>query len=184
MTQLFKYVLLIHGLLIVNVGCTKDIDVGQVNDLVLAPVMESSLIYMDEPATRFLVEGTEVSAIQDSVNMDVFQYSFTNDYLIKAIFFFETRNAINRAFEVRVDFLDDFEQLQHTFSFSSEASPTNSPIITEHEEVFENASLESLKNTTKLVFTLMIQPGEPINENTLGSISLKSKGTFYLNIEG
>ncbi|MCF8272327.1 MAG: hypothetical protein K9I95_00695 [Flavobacteriaceae bacterium] len=181
--QLLKYLVLIHGLLIINVGCTKDVDFGQVNDIVLTPVVESSLIYINEPTSRFLVEGVEVSVIQDFVNINIFQETFTSSYLIKAVLFIETNNTINRAFIVQVDFLDDLEQLQHTFSFSSAASPTNSPIVTEHEEVFENASLERLKNTTKLVFTLKVLPGEPINNSTPGRIILKSKGSFYLNIE-
>jgi hypothetical protein len=181
--QLLKYLVLIHGLLIINVGCTKDVDFGQANDIVITPVVESSLIYINEPTSRFLVEGVEVSVIQDFVNINIFQETFTNNYLVKAAFFFEASNTINRAFEVRVDFLDGLNQLQHTFSFSSVASPTNSSIITEHEEVFENASLERLKNTTKLVFTLKVLPGEPINNSTPGRIILKSKGSFYLNIE-
>jgi hypothetical protein len=39
----------------------------------------------------------------------------------------------------------------------------------------------ALKNTTKLVFTLSMFPGVPINENTVGRIQLESKGIFYLN---
>ncbi len=164
-------------------SCTKRIDFNQVNDLQLKPVFESSLVYINEPANRFLVEGTEISTLQDSINLDFFKDDFIVKHLIKAEFLFQTTNSIDRAFRVQVDMFDNANQLQHRFLFSSIDSPSNEDVVTEHLEVFEGNSLVELKNTTKLVFTLFILPGEPINQNTLGRIMLKSKGTFYLSIE-
>lgn len=181
--QVFKYPIIAIGIILLPVSCAKDVDFNQANDIQLKPVVESSLVYIDEPANRFLVNGTEITLLQDSVNIDFFNDQFVVDYLEKAEFLFQTTNSINRAFQVQVDMLDDFNQLQHTFSFSSTASPDNSDVVTEHIEVFEGASLTALKNTTKLVFTFTIFPGEPINENTIGRIKLKSKGSFYLNIQ-
>ncbi len=181
--KIFKYYIKAFLCVLVCVSCTKDVDFNQINDLQITPVFESSLVFIDEPANRFLVNGNEISYLQDSVNIDFFNDSFVVDNLVKAEFLFETTNSINRSFIVEVEMYDDGNQLQHSFSFSSSESPDHSPLVTEHLEVFENDTLEALKNTTKLVFTLKILPGESINETTLGRIKLKSKGAFYLKIE-
>jgi hypothetical protein len=181
--QGFKYFIIAFVIILVAVSCTKEVDFNQANDIQLTPVFESSLVYIDEPASRFLINGSEITLLQDSVNIDFFNDQFVVDYLEKAEFLFQTTNTINRGFQVQVDMMDDFNQLQHTFTFSSSASPDNSDVVTEHVEVFEGNSLTALKNTTKMVFTLTILPGEKIDENTIGRIELKSKGAFYLNVQ-
>ncbi|MGZ0015044.1 hypothetical protein [Yeosuana sp. AK3] len=181
--KVFKYLIITLIIVLVSASCTKEVDFNQVNNIQLTPVIESSLVFINEPANRFLVNGTEISGLQDSANIDVFNDEFVIDYLEKAEFLFQTTNSINRGFQVQVDMLDDFNQIRHTFSFSSVASPDNSDVVTEHIEVFEGNSLTALKSTTKLVFTLNILSGEPINQSTPGRIILKSKGTFYLNIQ-
>lgn len=181
--KVVKHTALAFTLAVMATSCAKDVDFNQVNDLVLTPVFESDLVYINEPANRFLVNGNEIIRLQDSTNVDFFKDEFVVDHVIKAEFLFETTNTINRGFQVQVDMYDDFDQLQHSFSFSSNPSPDNNDVVTDHLEVFEGNTLNALKNTSKLVFTLTIQPGEPINENTLGRIVLKSKGTFYLSIE-
>ena len=180
----FKYLIIVVSFALATISCTKDVDFNQANDILLTPVFESDLAYINVTANKFLVEGQEVVNLKDSVNIDFFQDEFIVDYLVKAEFMLETTNTINRAFTVQIDMFDDFNQLQHTFSFFSSASPNNSEVVTEHVEIFEGNTLVALKNTTKLVFTLTIQTGEQINESTPGRIILKSKGTFYLNIDG
>lgn len=181
--KILKYSVLLFVFVITETSCTKDVDFNQINDLILTPVFESSLIYIDEPASRFLVQGNEVTYVQDAANIDFFQEDYVVEHLIKADFFFETTNSINRGFQVQVDMYDDFNQLLHSFSFFSDPSPDNSEVVNEHLEVFEGSTLNALKNTSKFVFTLTLQTGEPINENTPGRIILRSKGTFYLSIE-
>tara|TARA_R110000868_G_scaffold3388_11_gene21939 strand:+ start:2046 stop:2606 length:561 start_codon:yes stop_codon:yes gene_type:complete len=181
--KILKYLVTVFIIVSVSISCTKEMDFKQVNDIQLSPVFESSLVYIKEPASRYLVGGTEIPTLQDSINIDFFKDDFIVEHLIKTEFLFQITNSINRAFQVQVDMLDDANQLQHTFSFSSTASPSNNDVVTEYLEVFEGDLLVALKNTTKLIFTVFILPGEPINQNTPGIIILKSKGTFYLNIE-
>ena len=103
--------------------------------------------------------------------------------LIKAEFVFETTNSISRAFQVRVDFLDDTNQIQHTFTFFTTASTNNTNVVSNYTEVFQDNALNALKNTSILVFSLKMLPGVPINQNTIGRISVKSKAVFYFNID-
>ncbi len=165
------------------VSCSKPVDFDQINDFEINPVVESSLIYFDEPATSFLDNGEQIATIQDYVQVEFFNSEFIIENLEKAEFVFEITNSINRDFRVRVDFFDDNSQMRHAFTIFVAASSNNAKVVSNYTEVFEDGTLEALKNTSVLVFTLNMLPGAAINQNTLGSISLKSKAVFYLNID-
>ncbi len=173
--------LIIFGFALIS--CTKDIDFNQVNDFKATPVIESSLIFLNEPANQFIDDGVEIISIQDSVEIDFFNNGFIQDNLIKTEFVFETNNSIHRGFQVQVDFFNESNQLVHQFIFNAIASIDNINVVENHIETFEDSELVALKSTRLMVFTLSVLSGNAINENTLGEIQLKSKGIFYLNIE-
>ena len=77
--QIFKYLFIAFLFVSVCISCTKEVDFNQVNDLKLTPVFESSLVYINEPASKFLVGGTETSVLLDSVNIDFFNDQFIVD---------------------------------------------------------------------------------------------------------
>jgi hypothetical protein len=177
----FSWLLIILAINFAFIGCTKDLDFNQANDFEVSPALESSLIFFDAPASDFFIDGNEVTTVQDFVDIDIFNSTFINDHLIKAEFVLEAINSVNRAYSLRIDFLNGLDQLQHTFSVMAPASPASNDVLILHTEVFEGASLGALKNTSKLVFTLTMLPGPPINDNTLGRIHLESKGVLYFN---
>ncbi len=166
-------------------SCTKDVDFNQAKDLTLEPIIASDLIFFDTPASSFFVDGTELNTIRDSVIIDLFSRDFVVDNLVKADFVFETTNSINRAFSVQIDFLDATDLQQHSFTVSALASPTNTDVVTLHTEIFEGNLLNALKATNKVVLTIQaLSGGSSLNDTTPGRIQLKSKGIFYLKIEG
>lgn len=181
-TYILKYILLI-AVYFFQTSCTKDVDFSQINDLEISPVIESSLVFLDESANNFIDNGTEIQQVQDFIIIDFFDSEFTVENLIKADFVFETQNTINRGFELQIDFLNNVAELQHTFTVTEEASPDNNDTETIYTEIFEGAQLDALKNTSILIFTLRMLPGIPINTSTPGSITLKSKAILYFNIE-
>lgn len=162
-------------------SCVGDIDFEQANEFEALPVIESSLIFFDEQANKFLDNGSEIINIQDFVLVDFFNDEFVTDNLLKSEFKFEIINSINRDFELQIDFFDE-TQLQHTFTLTQGASLNNDDVFSSHTEVFEGETLEALKRTRALVFTLRLLPGSPIDENTLGRIQLKSLAVFYFKI--
>ncbi|TBN01357.1 hypothetical protein EYD45_13200 [Hyunsoonleella flava] len=164
-------------------GCTKPIDFDQANDLVLQPVIESSLIFYSASASDFFVGGSEQSTAEDFVEIDLFGGSFIQDNLVRVEFVFEIENSINRAYQLRLNFLDENNQLLESFNVNTDASPNNEVIASTHMEVFEGDALERLKQSRIIAFTLVMQPGEAINQDTPGEISVKSKGVFSLNID-
>ncbi|GAA3636927.1 hypothetical protein [Flavivirga jejuensis] len=181
--QIIKYSFLVIALCLSLFSCTKEIDFEQADDLEISPVIETSLIFFDEPASSFWVNNTEVISIKDSIKIGFFSNKFIVDNLIKADFVFEATNSINKGFQVSVDLLNDSEQLLHTFTLLASLSTDGSDVISNHVEEFEGDTLIALTNTSKIVFTLSLIPGETINETSLGRIKLKSKAVFYLNID-
>ena len=182
-----KYVMLFCLMGLFFSACVSGVDFDQGEDFTISPIIDASLIYFEEPASTFVDEnGLEQTIVRDSVVIDAFSDQFIIDNLIKAEFLFEVTNSINRAYQAQVDFLDENDDLKHTFTFSVGASPTNAPVVAEHLEVFENASLEALKQSIKLVITLTMLPstdGSVLDQNSSGDIKFRSKATFYLNID-
>ncbi len=169
---------------ILVLGCTEPIDFDQANDLLLEPVTEASLVFYNANAGDFIVGDMEEDIIQDFIDIDLFNSSFVQDHLVKVEFVFDVKNSINRSYVLQLDFLDENGQPLQTFQVDSPASPSNQVVTTEHIQVFEGAALESLKQSRLLVFTLVMRPGVPVDENTPGEIDLKSKAIVYLSIEG
>ncbi len=184
MTKFLKYTFTVMLLSILFFSCTKEVDFNQIDDLSLKPVVALDLIFFNASATDFYVDGSEISTVRDSVIIDLFNRDFVVDNLVKAEFVFETTNSINRAFSVQIDFLDSANQLKHTFTVTAPATPTNIDIVTTHTEVFESDLLNALKASNKIELTIQaLSGGSPLSYDTPGSIQLKSKGVFYLNIE-
>ncbi|AXT19200.1 hypothetical protein D7030_13745 [Flavobacteriaceae bacterium AU392] len=181
------YIIVFITFCIFNTSCIEDIDFDQVDDLSLTPVLVSSLAFFDTPADVFILDPGQSNVTRDTLtNIGIFNDPFVVDELIRAEFLFEITNSINREFQTQVDFLNDDLELQHTFIIDVAASPNNEELITEHIEVFENDTLDALKASTQVFFTLTLIPNPnlpDVDENTLGRLRLRSIGTFFFNIE-
>lgn len=167
-------------------ACIKDVDFDQAENLSISPALEVSIFHFEEPANTFLDDdGVEIITVKDSVNIGIFSDQFVVDNLIKADFLFETTNTINRAYQAEIEFYNDLFELQHIINFGVSESPNNQDVVVEYVEVFEGMELEALKATTNLVLTLNLLPstdGSTLNENTPGDLLLRSKASFYFNI--
>lgn len=167
-------------------SCIKDVDFSQAENLSISPALEVSVLHFEEPASTFLDnDGLELITVTDSVNIEIFSDDFVVNNLIKADFTFETTNTINRAYDAQIDFYNDLYELQHTFNFGVGASTNNQEVVVEYIEVFEGLELEALKTTTNLVLTLTLHPstdGSTLDENSFGNLELKSKASFYFEI--
>ncbi|MFV0540498.1 MAG: hypothetical protein ACK5MZ_04590 [Aestuariibaculum sp.] len=177
---LLKYIIL--SFVFMWFSCAKEIDFTQGEDLEISPIMEVSLVYLDEPASGFMVNNSP-AVLHDDAVMGVFSDQFVVDNLTRADLFFEIGNSIDRNLLLTLNFYDVSDQLQHSISIPIPSSPNNEVIVTEHTEVLEGTSLEALKRTERIEFILEVDSGNPVDDDTLGRIYLKSKGTFYFNID-
>lgn len=180
-------VLILFVLSLIITSCIKDLDFDQAENFAISPVVVSSFIFIEEPANRFVDNGIEITTIRDTIkNIEILSDQFVADNLIKAEFLFETTNSVNRAFQVQVEFFNDAFELQEISSFTVLQSPLNEEIISESTKTFEGNSLEALKATSQIVITLTLLPssdGSILNENSIGQLRLRSKATFYFDID-
>lgn len=170
-------------LLFLFYGCAEEVDFDQSDDILLAPVVEMSLVYFDQPASSFNNFGAGIDVLQDFITIEFFNDKFIVENLNRLELTFQTFNSINRPFEMRIDFLDINNQSQYGFLIVENASVNNEDEVTEEVVVIEGDQLDQIKNSTQILFTLSMLPGVPINENTLGRLFLKSAAGLYFNIE-
>lgn len=163
-------------------SCSSDLDFDQTKDLKLEPVFVANLAYFNVPATQFANNGSGQIAY-DVREFDAFKNKFFRDNLVKAELDFEIENTIIRAFTVDVILLDANNQILETDSYSIPAYSGGSNIIKYPTEVFENARLDLLKRTVNIAFYVRMAPGPPLDQNSTGSLKLRSGATVYMEIE-
>lgn len=163
-------------------SCSSDLDFDQTKDLKLEPVFVANLAYFNVPATQFVNSG-EAQIAFDEEEFDAFKEKFFRDNLVKAELDFEIENTIIRAFTVDIALIDANGQTLETDSYPIPAYSGSLNSIKYPVEVFENQRLELLKRTVKLAFFVRMFPGLPLDQNSTGSLKLRSGATVYMQIE-
>lgn len=163
-------------------SCSSDLDFDQTKDLKLEPVFVANLAYFNVPATQLADSGGGL-IVFDEQEFDAFKDKFFRDNLVKAELDFEIENTIIRDFTVDVVLLDANNQILETDSYSIPAYSGASNIIKYPTEIFENQRLDLLKKTTKIAFYVRMAPGPALDQNSTGSLKLRSGATVYMVIE-
>lgn len=163
-------------------SCSSNLDFNQVNDAKLEPVILANLAYFDVPANQFVTNGIEQSILQSESIIDIFRDNAFNTSLIKADFFFEVNNTINRAYILDVVMLDVNNSPLYRIQLNVPAYTGVENLVTK-TEIFENSKLDLLKKTRKLAFTITMLAGPPLTETSLGSLKLRSSATAYLVVQ-
>ncbi len=175
-------ILAIVALLLLLFSCASDLDFDQVNNLKIEPVVVTNLAYFEVKANQFVTNGTEQNVFFDAPTIEVFNDSFFKQRLKKVELFFELQNTINRRYAISLVFLDKNNQSVHSTNMIILPSSGIENKVTK-TEIFENAELDLLKRTTKIVFTMTMFPGLPLSESSLGSLKMRSGVTAYLVVE-
>jgi hypothetical protein len=178
----FHRILIVLIVVVISFSCSSDLDFNQANDLKVEPVFISNLAYFDIPANRFVNNGVEQSVVVDSPTVDVFNDAFFKKHLTRADLSFEINNTIDRAYTLDIVLRDKNNQPLYSINFNVPAYTGTENLVTKNE-IFENAKLDLLKITTKMTFVLKMLSGPPLNENSLGSIKLRSSVTAYLIVQ-
>lgn len=163
-------------------SCSSDLDFDQTKNLKLEPVFVANLAYFNVPATQFANDGGG-QVVFDVQEFDAFKDNFFRDNLKKAELDFEIENTIIRAFTVDLVLLDANNQILETDSYPIPAYSGTTNIIKYPTEVFENQRLDLLKRTVKIAFYVRMAPGPVLDQNSTGSLKLRSGGTVYMEIE-
>ena len=168
--------------LLLTVSCSSDLDFDQVNDLQLQPVVVANLSSFDVAANQFVNNGTEQAVSIDTPDVGVFNDSFFRDNLNKADLFFEVNNTINRAFTLRLVFLDAANTPLTTIQMNIPAY-AGTPNQTTLTQTFQGTNLDLLKQTKKIAFVVTLLPGPPLTSTSVGNLKLRSSVTAYFDIQ-
>ncbi|MFV8269734.1 hypothetical protein ACNQGP_07335 [Flavobacterium sp. GT2N3] len=163
-------------------SCASDLDYNQVNDIKLEPVFISNLAYFDIQANQFVTGGVEQNVIYAAPTVAIFNEKFFRDNLKRVDIFFEFNNTIRRDYKIDLVFMDRNNQPVHSTNFFLRAYSGAENLVTK-TEIFENASLDLLKRTTNIAFTLTMLSGPQLSESSTGSLKLRSGITAYFILE-
>lgn len=163
-------------------SCASDLDYNQVNDIKLEPVVVSNLAYFDVQANQFVTGGVEQNVIFATPTVAIFNEKFFTDNLRRVELFFEVNNTIRRNYKIDLVFLDKNNQPVHSTNFIVRAYSGVENLV-KKTEIFENTSLDLLKRTTNITFTLTMFSGPQLSESSMGSIKLRSGITAYFILE-
>lgn len=167
-------------LLAASSSCTSNLDFNQAKTLVAKPVVVANLASFEITAAQLTSDGTY--PLRTSVDFDVFRDTFFQKNLIKAVFDFEIDNATSRSYILNIELQDRSGAHLYDFTIDVPANTTSPIVPKKHQEIFENAGLNSLKSTEKIVFRITkgLSTGTTINP---GSLKLRSSATAYLVIQ-
>lgn len=180
-TFLNKYILL-TAFMCCFFSCSSDLDFDQVEDFKIEPVVTTNLAYSKGEASNFISNGSESPLVNYYSSVDFLRTSFLQKDLIKADLYFRIKNTIPRRFTCNVTFLNEINAPIHSLTMNVPAY-NGTEIVFERTETFTSVNIDVLKNTTTMVFSVLMLPGTPITATTPGRIELSSSITAYFEVE-
>ncbi|MCV6628805.1 MAG: hypothetical protein OIF50_02985 [Flavobacteriaceae bacterium] len=159
----------------------SDLDTDQVEDLVLHPILEASLI-------RLEIADIEASAgplpieVSDFLEYDGFQSGFVPNHLIRADIFFEFENSTAKIFQARIEFLNGNGQILDSQLFDIQSAVNTTPFITNRTITYEGEQISVITNTQIIRITASTNALPPsVIDNA--KLEFKMSGKLYLEIE-
>ncbi|MEZ4858247.1 MAG: hypothetical protein R2781_05495 [Flavobacteriaceae bacterium] len=163
-------------------SCVKNTDFDQAQEITLTPIVELDLIYFNLEAGDFFdeINNTPRLTVTDTTEIRFLDDTEIQESLKKADFLFIFTNSIPRSFQADFTFLDSLNVQTYATSAFVEMGSLNSPVITEFTQTVDEAEILQLTNADKVVVSVTIPSSNAALE---GSLNLKSKTTYYLEIK-
>ena len=178
----FNKNILIATLICCFFSCSSDLDFNQANDFNIQPVITTNLAYVELKASDFIGSGPEQFFFSYKAKVDFFNTTFVEKDLNKVEMYFRIKNTINRAYVYNVVFFDVNNVPIYNISIDVPAF-SGTEILAEKTETFTMANLSILKNTTQIVFSVLMRPGTVITSATPGRVEFSSSLTAYSDIK-
>jgi len=172
-----KIVVLLLLFSVVIVSCVKGIDLDQTEEIALTPDLQVSLLTFDVTGIDFKDEdsGIFTPIIRDTVRLEFLDDSYIQDDLVTVEFSFKYTNSFPHPFRNKISFLSENDRTQHVVSFDIAPGDKNSPVVTDWVELIENANIDVIKKSIKMVVEIEALPNQSPFE---GELKFESKGLF------
>jgi hypothetical protein len=181
--KFFNKIVLFVALVTCSFSCSSDLDFEQTEDFSAQPVFTTNLAYVKLDAPDFESAGAGGAIFPYIANVDFLNTSFVEEDLIQAEMYFRIKNTIARAYVYTIVFLDANDAPIYNININVPASVGGVEVLVEQTESFNAANLNTLKNTTKMVFSIGILPGPPLTVTSPGRIELSSSLTAYFDVQ-
>lgn len=163
-------------------ACMKDTDFEQADDIALTPVIELDLIYFDLVASDFFdsITSNPILTVRDTTELRFLDDTEIRESLTRAEFYFKFTNSIPRDFLVDFQFLSEQNDTTYVTQTQVSIGSVQNPGITEFIENVEGEEILQLTQASKVVVSVTIPSSD---ENLEGALNLKSKTTYYLEVQ-
>ncbi|WP_243744212.1 hypothetical protein [Zeaxanthinibacter enoshimensis] len=109
-------------LLMLLTACSEPTDFNQADDLMLEPVVEASILYIESPEE--VINESDFTSFTYDFNFDAFGEKFVSENLIDGMIAFELENTTSKPFTITLEFLDEGGNTLFTQVFELDAAPT------------------------------------------------------------
>lgn len=168
-------------LLLLIAACSEPTDFNQADDLMLQPVVEASILYIESPEE--VINQSSFSNFTYDFNFDAFGEEFVSENIIDGMIAFELENTTSKPFTITLEFLDEAGNTLFTQVFQLNAAPT--AIL--YREVFfgtpSGQDINIIRNTSGFRVTASNE-GDTSSVSSLPDpkIIFRSSAKFRLNL--
>ncbi|MBE7639634.1 hypothetical protein GUB10_04740 [Salegentibacter sp. BLCTC] len=158
-------------------GCVKDVDLDQREDISLSPDLQIDLLIYDIDQSQFedVATGNLKTRISDTVRLEFLDDDYIQKDLSSVDFYFRHINTFPRAIDSRIRFLSEANTEQFAVNYVIKPGASGNPITTERSELIDEARINLVRRSIKMVVELEVQPGTAAFE---GDLNFASKGFF------
>jgi len=162
---------------ILLVGCVKDIDLDQREDITLSPDVQIDLLIYDIDQTQFVdtITGSLKTRISDTVRLEFLDDDYIQNDLSSVEFYFRHINTFPREIESEIRFLSETNSEQLAINYTIKPGANANPVTTDQYELIEEDRINLVRRSIKMVVELEVEPGSEAFE---GELEFASKGLF------
>ena len=169
------------GFLMVT-SCSENQDFDQLDNLEITPDYETSVFYVKAQESLINRVAGLSFFIQD-FNFDAFEEPFFTKRVLSGVLTYELENTTSKPIEIRLEFLDEGENILDTEVFRMDAAPT---AVLSRDVAYGTTgkSLDIIKATSEIRLTA-INLGDNSSESDLPdpSVVLRSRAKFTLELQ-
>ena len=175
--KLHKIPILLVLFSIMMVSCVKGVDLDQREEIALTPDLQVSLLIFDVTGDDFsnLDTGEFQAIIRDTVRLEFLDDSYIRDDLSTVEFSFKYTNSFTQPFRNKISFLSETNTVQHVVNFDILAGNKGQAVETNWIEFIDNANIDVIKRSIKMVVELQALPNQ---DPFVGELKFESKGLF------
>jgi hypothetical protein len=163
-------------------SCVKDTDLDQFNQTLLKPVVDINLVFWEVEAPRFNITSGNLplGTVRDTTEIRFLDDPDTQESVVRADFLFDFENTSDAEYDVVIDFVSLSGSVTYSLQTTISAGTVSAP---EQQVVLQEIVTPEVSNITHagLMAISAVAQGLPPNQ---GSLKMKSKVRFYLEISG